>query len=116
MPPPPSGASTAWCGGARLPWKSLIASTCTLSGPCTAGAGFGAELIGSWLQAAKPRAANFSWMSLLLAFSMMVKADIPRCGMAAVWHEYIAFVFTAQSMAIGLTTLVWLLVKDSTQE
>lgn len=54
--------------------------------------------------------------SILLAFSMTVKADMPKCGMAAVWHEYISFVFTAQSMAIGLTTLVWLLVKDSLTE
>lgn len=54
--------------------------------------------------------------SMLLAFSMMVKADMPKCGMAAVWHEYISFVFTAQSMTIGVTTLVWLLVKDSVAE
>lgn len=52
-------------------------------------------------------------VSMVLSFSMMVKADMPKCGMAAVWHEYISFVFTAQSMAIGLTTLVWLLIKDS---
>ena len=49
-----------------------------------------------------------------LAFSMLVKADAPRCGLAAVWHEYISFVVTAQAMAIGLATLVWLLlVVDS---
>lgn len=51
--------------------------------------------------------------AMVLAFSMVVKADMPKCGMAAVWHEYIAFVFTAQAMATGLTTLVWLLIKDS---
>jgi hypothetical protein len=55
-------------------------------------------------------------VSTLLAFSMMVKADMPKCGMAAVWHEYLSFVFTAQSMTTGIATLVWLLVKDSTAE
>ena len=44
---------------------------------------------------------------------MLVKADAPRCGLAAVWHEYISFVVTAQAMAIGLATLVWLLLVDS---
>ena len=52
-------------------------------------------------------------VSITLAFSMTAKADMPNCGLAAVWHEYVCFVFTSQSMAIGLTTLVWLLVKDS---
>ena len=55
-------------------------------------------------------------VSEVFALSMMVKADMPKCGMAAVWHEYIAFVFTAQSMTTGLATLMWLLVKDSVQE
>lgn len=55
-------------------------------------------------------------VSEILALSMMVKAETPQCGMAAVWHEYIAFVFTAQSMTTGLATLMWLLVKDSAQE
>ncbi len=48
-----------------------------------------------------------------LAFTMLVKADVQRCGLAAVWHEYISFVVTAQAMAIGLATLVWLLLVDS---
>lgn len=30
-------------------------------------------------------------VSMVLSFSMMVKADMPKCGMAAVWHEYISF-------------------------
>lgn len=55
-------------------------------------------------------------VSEVLAFSMMVKADVPKCGMAAVWHEYVALVFTVQSMTTGLATLVWLLVKDSVQD
>ena len=55
-------------------------------------------------------------VSEVFALSMMVKADMPKCGMAAVWHEYIAFVFTAQSMTTGLATLMWQLVKDSLQE
>jgi hypothetical protein len=49
-------------------------------------------------------------VSELLAFSMIVKADSPRCGLAAVWHEYLAFVFTAQTLTTGLATVVWLLV------
>lgn len=48
-----------------------------------------------------------------LAFTMLVKADLgPHCGLAAVWHEYVAFVVTAQALAIGLTTVLWLLVTD----
>lgn len=49
----------------------------------------------------------------ILAFTMLVKADMgPRCGLAAVWHEYFSFVVTAQAMAIGLATVFWLLVDD----
>lgn len=48
-----------------------------------------------------------------LAFSMLVRADMSRCGLGAVWHEYIAFVVTAQALAIGLATMVWLLVVDA---
>lgn len=57
-------------------------------------------------------------IALALSFTTLVKADAgPRCGTAAVWHEYIAFVVNVQALAIGLTTLVWLLlvsVKEST--
>ncbi|MGI9162621.1 MAG: hypothetical protein ACR2JI_06830 [Mycobacterium sp.] len=49
-----------------------------------------------------------------LAFSMTVKTDGGHCGVAAVWHEYIAFVVSVQALAIGLATLAWLLVADST--
>lgn len=49
-------------------------------------------------------------VSELLAFSMIVKAESPRCGVAAVWHEYISFVFTAQTLTTGLATVVWLLI------
>ncbi len=49
-----------------------------------------------------------------LAFSMQVKTDVVHCGIAAVWHEYTAFVVTVQATAIALATLVWLLVSDST--
>ncbi|ORB51815.1 hypothetical protein BST42_16795 [Mycolicibacterium rhodesiae] len=52
-------------------------------------------------------------VGLALAFTMLVKADLgPHCGLAAVWHEYIAFVVTAQALSIGLTTVLWLLVTD----
>jgi hypothetical protein len=50
-------------------------------------------------------------IALGLAFSMLVKAHMdPPCGPGAVWHEYISFVVTAQAMAIGLATLVWLML------
>ncbi|NTY60112.1 hypothetical protein [Mycolicibacterium sphagni] len=49
----------------------------------------------------------------MLAFTMVVKADAgSRCGLAAVWHEYLSFVVTAQALAIGLATVLWLLVTD----
>jgi len=50
-------------------------------------------------------------VALGLAFSMLVKAHLTvPCGLAAVWHEYISFVLTAQAMAIGLATLAWLIL------
>lgn len=50
-------------------------------------------------------------IALGLAFSMLVKAHLTvPCGLAAVWHEYISFVVTAQAMAIGLATLAWLIL------
>lgn len=53
-------------------------------------------------------------IALALDFSMLVKADLgPRCGTAAVWHEYIAFVVSTQALAIGLATMVWLLVVSA---
>lgn len=53
-------------------------------------------------------------IGLMLALSMQVKADLgTRCGIAAVWHEYISFVVTAQSLAIGLATITWLMIVDS---
>ncbi len=51
-------------------------------------------------------------VSLMLSFSMVVKADMPKCGLAAVWQEYIAFVFSAQTLSIGMATVVWLLVSN----
>ena len=53
-------------------------------------------------------------LGLTLAFTMLVKADFePRCGIAAVWHEYIAFVVDTQALATGLVTLIWLLVATA---
>lgn len=53
-------------------------------------------------------------VGITLAFSMLVKSGMGTpCGLAAVWHEYIAFVVTVQALAIGLTTLLWLLVSDA---
>lgn len=53
-------------------------------------------------------------ISLPLSFTVLVKADMPRCGVAAVWHEYFTFVFTAQALIIGLATVVWLLIRGAT--
>ena len=50
-----------------------------------------------------------------LAFSMLVKSHETHCGFAAVWHEYISFVFTVQATAISLATLVWLLLANPSE-
>lgn len=53
-------------------------------------------------------------VGLALSFTMLVKADLGRlCGLGAVWHEYISFVVTTQALAIGLSTLVWLMVVEA---
>ena len=53
-------------------------------------------------------------IGVALCLSMDVKVDQgPFCGTAAVWHEYITFVVSIQAMAIGLATLVWLLLTDA---
>jgi hypothetical protein len=39
VPPLPSGASTDWRGGSRLPWKSLNAMMPTSTGPASVTAG-----------------------------------------------------------------------------
>jgi len=49
----------------------------------------------------------------LLTFSILVKSEQRSCGLAAVWHEYIAFVITAQALTIGLATVFWLLISDA---
>jgi len=49
----------------------------------------------------------------LLAFSILVRSEQGSCGLAAVWHEYIAFVITAHALTIGLATVFWLLVSDA---
>lgn len=54
-------------------------------------------------------------LSLPLSFTVLVKADMPRCGIAAVWHEYFTFVFTAQALIIGLATVVWLLIRGAAE-
>lgn len=54
-------------------------------------------------------------VSLPLSLTVLVKADMPRCGVAAVWHEYFTFVFTAQALIIGLATVVWLLIRSATE-
>ncbi|MEI6251512.1 MAG: hypothetical protein WCP30_01760 [Mycobacteriaceae bacterium] len=48
-------------------------------------------------------------IALGLSLSMVVKADLePRCGLGAVWHEYISFVVGIQALSIGLAAMVWL--------
>jgi hypothetical protein len=49
-----------------------------------------------------------------LAFSAIVKKD--DCGFGAVWLEYIALVVTVQGTAIGLATLVWLLLASAVRQ
>jgi len=56
-------------------------------------------------------------VGLALSFTMLAKANLgPFCGIGAVWHEYISFVVTVQALAIGLATLVWLMVVGADQE
>lgn len=56
-------------------------------------------------------------VGLALSFTMLAKANMgPFCGVGAVWHEYISFVVSAQAFAVGLATLVWLMVVDAWQE
>jgi hypothetical protein len=53
-------------------------------------------------------------IGLGLSFTMLVKADLgPHCGLAATWHEYIAFAVSTQALAVGLSTLVWLMLVDA---
>ena len=53
-------------------------------------------------------------VGLALSFAMLIKADLGRlCGLGAVWHECISFVVTTQALAIGLSTLVWLMVGEA---
>jgi hypothetical protein len=48
----------------------------------------------------------------LLAFSILVRSEQGSCGLAAVWHEYIAFAVSTQALAVGLSTLVWLMLVE----
>lgn len=49
-----------------------------------------------------------------LGLTMDVKADQDTlCGMGAVWHEYFSFVVCVQALAIGLATLMWMLLVDA---
>jgi hypothetical protein len=53
-------------------------------------------------------------IGLGLSFTMLVKADLgPMCGLAATWHEYIAFAVSTQALAVGLATLVWLMLVEA---
>lgn len=54
-------------------------------------------------------------VGLTAAISKLVKAghgDV--CSLTAEWHTYLAFALTAQATAIGLATLVWLLLTAIT--
>jgi hypothetical protein len=53
-------------------------------------------------------------IGLGLSFTMLVKADVgTHCGLAATWHEYIAFAVSTQALAVGLSTLVWLMLVEA---
>ncbi len=67
------------------------------------------------------RAATIITVALLcvgLVFSLSaVLKDAQGCGdVLPAWHEYLAFVVSVQATAIGLATLVWLLVVNSPEE
>ena len=49
-------------------------------------------------------------VSLALSLSAEASAGPQRCGLGAVWHQYIAFVVSVHGLTIGLATLVWLMV------
>lgn len=51
-----------------------------------------------------------------LAFSMLVHTGVEHCGVAAVWHEYIAFVVCVHATAIGMATLAWLLIAENSAQ
>ncbi|HZA12341.1 hypothetical protein [Mycobacterium sp.] len=64
------------------------------------------------------RAATITTVSLLciglvLALSAVVKSGNGCGNILTGWHEYLAFVVSVQASAIGLVTLVWLLVVNS---
>lgn len=48
-----------------------------------------------------------------LAFTMLISGDRIRCGRAASWHEYFAFITTVHAAAISLATLAWLLLANT---
>lgn len=49
---------------------------------------------------------------LTAAISKLVRAGHDGvCSQVAQWHTYVAFTLTVQATAIGLATLVWLLVS-----
>ena len=53
-------------------------------------------------------------IGLGLSFTMLVKAHLgPMCGLAATWHEYIAFAVSTQALAVGLATLVCLMLVEA---
>jgi len=52
-------------------------------------------------------------IGLALSLSMQVSAGTQRCGLGAVWLQYFSFVVSVQAVAIGLATLMWLMVADA---
>jgi len=52
-------------------------------------------------------------IGLALSLTMQVSAGTPRCGLGAVWLQYFSFVVSVQAVAIGLATLMWLMVTDA---
>jgi hypothetical protein len=67
------------------------------------------------------RAATIMTVSLLsiglaFALSALLKGGHGCGDVLSPWHEYLAFAFTVQACAVGLATLVWLLVVSSPSE
>jgi hypothetical protein len=52
-------------------------------------------------------------VGLAFALSALLKSGHGCGNVLSPWHEYLAFVVTIQSSAVGLATLVWLLVVNS---
>lgn len=51
-------------------------------------------------------------LAMLLAFSTLMNDPVGG-GLGSAWHEYVAFGLSVQATAIGLATVVWLMLAES---